>query len=91
MRSWDINYHVDILQTYMYVICTGTYGHYLATSSYDNTAKIWAHPGWTPLKSLTGHEGKVMCLDTSPGVLLWLLLCSTLLYCLLLAEQSPNS
>ena len=39
----------------------------MITSSYDNTAKVWAHPGWTPLKTLAGHEGKVMCVDMSPG------------------------
>lgn len=44
-------------------------GDFIITSSYDNTAKVWAHPGWTPLKTLAGHEGKVMCIDLSPGVL----------------------
>ena len=40
-------------------------GHYLVTSSYDNTAKVWSHPGWTPLKTLAGHVGKVMAVDVS--------------------------
>lgn len=44
----------------------GCQGDYLVTSSYDNTAKVWGHPGWTPLKTLAGHEGKVMCVDISP-------------------------
>jgi len=44
----------------------GTTGDYIITSSYDNLAKIWAHPGWMPLKTLAGHEGKVMCVDISP-------------------------
>ena len=44
-------------------------GDFILTSSYDNTAKVWAHPGWTPLKTLAGHEGKVMCVDLSPGEL----------------------
>uniref|UniRef100_A0A8C5JNE0 Uncharacterized protein n=1 Tax=Junco hyemalis TaxID=40217 RepID=A0A8C5JNE0_JUNHY len=26
---------------------------------------IWTHPGWSPLKTLAGHEGKVMGLDIS--------------------------
>ena len=47
----------------------GTTTGYIITSSYDNTAKIWAHPGWMPLKTLAGHEGKVMCVDISPGML----------------------
>jgi U4/U6 small nuclear ribonucleoprotein PRP4 len=42
-------------------------GDFILTSSYDCTAKIWAHPGWTPLKTLAGHEGKLMCVDLSPG------------------------
>lgn len=36
-----------------------TDGHFLLTGAYDNTAKIWSHPGWMPLKTLAGHEGKV--------------------------------
>ena len=44
-----------------------THGEFLISSSYDNSAKVWAHPGWTPLRTLAGHEGKVMCVDVSPG------------------------
>ena len=29
--------------------------------------KIWAHPGWTPLKTLSGHEQKVTSVDVAPG------------------------
>ena len=29
--------------------------------------QIWTHPGWTPLKTLAGHEGKVMSVDVTPG------------------------
>ena len=43
-------------------------GEFLVSSSYDNSAKVWAHPGWTPLRTLAGHEGKVMCVDVSPGM-----------------------
>lgn len=39
------------------------HGNYLITASYDSTAKIWANPSWAPLKTLAGHEGKVMGLD----------------------------
>ena len=28
--------------------------------------QIWTHPGWQPLKTLSGHEGKVMGVDISP-------------------------
>lgn len=41
------------------------HGRYLVTASYDTTAKVWAHPTWTPLKTLAGHEGKVMGIDIS--------------------------
>ncbi|XP_029942701.1 U4/U6 small nuclear ribonucleoprotein Prp4 [Salarias fasciatus] len=43
-----------------------TDGHFLLTGAYDNTSKVWTHPGWTPLKTLAGHEGKVMGVDVSP-------------------------
>lgn len=42
-------------------------GRYLLTASYDGTCKIWTHPTWTPLRTLEGHEGKVMCANISPG------------------------
>ena len=41
------------------------HGNFLLTGAYDNTAKVWTHPGWSPLKTLAGHEGKVMGLDIS--------------------------
>jgi U4/U6 small nuclear ribonucleoprotein PRP4 len=43
-----------------------THGQYLVSSSYDGTAKIWSHPNWSPLRTLAGHEGKVMTIDISP-------------------------
>ncbi|KAK2567142.1 U4/U6 small nuclear ribonucleoprotein Prp4 [Acropora cervicornis] len=27
---------------------------------------VWSHPGWAPLKTLTGHEQKISCVDVSP-------------------------
>nr|ACN11162.1 U4/U6 small nuclear ribonucleoprotein Prp4 [Salmo salar] len=38
-------------------------GHFLLTGAYDNTAKVWTHPGWSPMKTMAGHEGKVMGVD----------------------------
>jgi len=29
---------------------------------------VWSHPGWAPLKTLTGHEQKISCVDVSPGL-----------------------
>ncbi|XP_077441990.1 U4/U6 small nuclear ribonucleoprotein Prp4 isoform X2 [Vanacampus margaritifer] len=43
-----------------------TDGNFLLTCAYDNMAKVWSHPGWMPLKTLAGHEGKVMGVDVSP-------------------------
>lgn len=42
-----------------------TKGQYLVTCSYDNSVKIWTHPGWSPLTTLSGHDGKVMAADIS--------------------------
>jgi U4/U6 small nuclear ribonucleoprotein PRP4 len=38
----------------------------LLTASYDYMLKVWAHPGWTPVKDLKGHEQKIMGCDVSP-------------------------
>lgn len=40
-------------------------GQYLVTASYDNTAKVWSSNTWQPLKTLSGHDGKVMSVDIS--------------------------
>lgn len=41
-------------------------GDYLITASYDNTAKLWTNRTWQPLKTLSGHDGKIMSADLSP-------------------------
>ncbi|CAG0926170.1 unnamed protein product [Notodromas monacha] len=43
------------------------HGQYLISSSYDNTAKVWSHPLWQPLKTLSGHDNKVMGVDIAPN------------------------
>eukprot|EP00053_Salpingoeca_punica_P023487 m.10331 g.10331 ORF g.10331 m.10331 type:complete len:514 (-) comp5183_c0_seq2:176-1717(-) len=40
-------------------------GDFMVSASYDNSVKIWTAPGCIPLKTLTGHEGKVMSVDIS--------------------------
>ncbi|CAN8019984.1 U4/U6 small nuclear ribonucleoprotein Prp4 [Ixodes scapularis] len=42
-------------------------GEYLVTTSYDNSVKIWSNPEWTPVHSLSGHDGKIMGADISPS------------------------
>uniref|UniRef100_A0A0A9YDH1 U4/U6 small nuclear ribonucleoprotein Prp4 n=1 Tax=Lygus hesperus TaxID=30085 RepID=A0A0A9YDH1_LYGHE len=41
-------------------------GDFLTTCSYDNTVKVWSNKTWQPLKTLSGHDGKIMSLDISP-------------------------
>ncbi|XP_058059445.1 U4/U6 small nuclear ribonucleoprotein Prp4 [Anopheles bellator] len=40
-------------------------GHFLVTSSYDKTAKIWSDKTWQPLKTLSGHDGRLVGIDIS--------------------------
>ncbi|KAJ0178231.1 hypothetical protein K1T71_006054 [Dendrolimus kikuchii] len=42
-----------------------SHGHFLLTSSYDKTAKLWSNPSWHPLRTLSGHDNKVMSADIS--------------------------
>jgi WD40 repeat protein len=30
------------------------------------TSQVWSNKTWQPLKTLSGHDGKVMCVDVSP-------------------------
>jgi len=41
-------------------------GHYLLTAGYDNTSRLWGGPRFRLLRTLAGHEGKVMGADISP-------------------------
>ncbi|CAH0403980.1 unnamed protein product [Chilo suppressalis] len=42
-----------------------SHGHFLVTGSYDRSAKLWASPAWHPLRTLAGHDNKVMSVDIS--------------------------
>jgi len=42
-------------------------GHSLVTSSYDGTAKIWSAQDFQLLKTLAGHEGRVMRAEYAPS------------------------
>lgn len=58
-------FHVSFLLSFLPLVpCAATDGHFLLTGAYDNTAKVWSHPGWMPLKTLAGHEGKVSSLPS---------------------------
>lgn len=45
------------------------HGEFLVTSGYDDTVKIFMAPEWKHVKTLAGHEGKVMCMDVAHGTL----------------------
>jgi len=71
-KIWDIRQrtclytipaHTNIISKVMF---EKTHGEYLLTASYDNMLKIWAPPAWSPLKTMSGHDGKVMGMDVSP-------------------------
>ncbi|ELU16587.1 hypothetical protein CAPTEDRAFT_226300 [Capitella teleta] len=59
MRSceYTIPAHTNLVSSVQFQPGTG---NFLLSSSYDTTGKIWAYPNWTPVKTLEGHEGKVM-------------------------------
>ena len=40
--------------------------NYLVTSSFDKTATLWGHPIWAPIRTLQGHNSKVVYADISP-------------------------
>ncbi|XP_004925115.2 U4/U6 small nuclear ribonucleoprotein Prp4 isoform X1 [Bombyx mori] len=42
-----------------------SHGHFLLTASYDRSAKLWSNPAWHPLRTLSGHDNKVMSADIS--------------------------
>lgn len=50
-------------------------GKYILTSSYDYMLKVWAHPGWTPVKDFKGHDQKIMGCDISSDNN-WIVSCS---------------
>jgi U4/U6 small nuclear ribonucleoprotein PRP4 len=42
-------------------------GLYLVSGGYDGFVNIWSADDWNLLKSLAGHDGKVMAVDVSSG------------------------
>jgi len=41
-------------------------GHVLLTAGYDATAKLWDARDWRLVRTLAGHEGRVMGADMAP-------------------------
>ncbi|XP_063222299.1 U4/U6 small nuclear ribonucleoprotein Prp4 [Bacillus rossius redtenbacheri] len=71
-KIWDLRRRTCLytIPAHMNLISNVRYqregGHFIVTSSYDNTVKVWSNKTWQPLKTLSGHDGKVMCVDISP-------------------------
>ncbi|RUS13145.1 WD40-repeat-containing domain protein [Jimgerdemannia flammicorona] len=43
-------------------------GLYLVSAGYDGSVRLWSADDWKMLKSLEGHEGKVMGVDVAKGM-----------------------
>ena len=41
-------------------------GHYLLTAGYDKTAKLWSTSSYELLRTLAGHESRIMGADICP-------------------------
>ena len=73
VRVWDLRKrrcrsvipaHTSLVSSVRY---EPTHGDFLVTSGYDNTVRLFVAPEWKHVKTLAGHEGKVMCVDISSG------------------------
>ncbi|KPJ18777.1 U4/U6 small nuclear ribonucleoprotein Prp4 [Papilio machaon] len=70
-KIWDIRKRAPIytIPAHTHLVSDVRYqrshGHYLATSSYDGSGKLWSDPAWHPLRTLSGHDNKVMSVDIS--------------------------
>ncbi|KAG6552911.1 hypothetical protein Mapa_005567 [Marchantia paleacea] len=68
-RVWDMRkkQSLYIIPAHASIISQVKYepseGYFLVTASYDNTARIWSARDFKPVKTLAGHEGKVMDVD----------------------------
>ncbi len=73
-RIWDLrqNKTVYTLPAHTSLVSMVKYepenGRFLVTGSYDRSIKAWASPTWAPLRTLTGHDGKIMALDVARGM-----------------------
>lgn len=59
--EYTIPAHLDLVTKVMFERNGG--GQFLISTSYDNKVKVWAHPGWTPIQTLSGHDSKIMGAD----------------------------
>ena len=76
LRKRNIEYtipgHTNVVSRAVYERGSGSY---VLTSSYDNTARLWASKTWQPLGTLKGHDSRLMGCDVSPDGN-WIATCS---------------
>ncbi|XP_058796104.1 U4/U6 small nuclear ribonucleoprotein Prp4 isoform X2 [Phymastichus coffea] len=71
VKIWDLRKraHIYTIPAHVNLISDVKYqkehGQYLVAASYDHTASIWSQNTWQPLKTLSGHDNKVMSVDIS--------------------------
>ncbi|RWS07423.1 U4/U6 small nuclear ribonucleoprotein Prp4-like protein [Dinothrombium tinctorium] len=61
--EYTIPAHTNVVSK---VLFEKNFGNYILSASFDNTLKLWAHPAWTPIQTLSGHDNKIMCADMTP-------------------------
>ncbi|KAL2650742.1 hypothetical protein R1flu_018870 [Riccia fluitans] len=68
-RVWDLRkkQSLYIIPAHSSIVSQVKYepseGYFLVTASFDNSARIWSSRDFKPVKTLAGHEGKVMDVD----------------------------
>lgn len=63
--EYQIPAHTNLVSRVMFEKSPSS--HYILSASYDSTVKIWAHPNWTPIHTLSGDENnKIMGMDVTP-------------------------
>ncbi|XP_026744914.1 U4/U6 small nuclear ribonucleoprotein Prp4 [Trichoplusia ni] len=70
-KIWDLRRRASVytIPAHTHLLSSVRYqqsaGHFLLTSSYDASAALWSLPACHPLRTLQGHDNKVMCADIS--------------------------
>jgi len=70
--EYTIPAHTNVVSN---VVFEKSSGDYVLTSSYDNSAKLWASKTWLPLGTLKGHDSRLMGCDISADGQ-WIATCS---------------
>ncbi|XP_050676491.1 U4/U6 small nuclear ribonucleoprotein Prp4 [Leptidea sinapis] len=71
VKIWDLRRRTSLytIPSHTHLVSDVRYqqsrGNFLLTASYDKSAKLWSNPAWHPLRTLSGHDNKVMSADIS--------------------------